>query len=180
MEKEFEKVNSGSSFQKIYKVLLEVACSKAAPYCYRCFREAPTGVCGMCKSDDLLRSKDGDPYVNYARIAEESAIDELLSSLTEISRDDLDAEFDDFLNDFLFDNVIIFGHEDGLAEIFSEEDPAYYNKLLNDYYLSSILSEKRPDDLNKPLIEINDVIYRTTEVVKLINEERDEHLAVNG
>lgn len=35
--------------------LKTIAYKKSIPFCYSCYKEAPSGVCKTCHSDDLMR-----------------------------------------------------------------------------------------------------------------------------
>jgi len=39
--------------------LEEIAFKKTVPFCYSCYKEAPTGCCSKCHSDDLMRLRQG-------------------------------------------------------------------------------------------------------------------------
>jgi hypothetical protein len=38
--------------------LIELAFNRSKPFCYGCYKEAPTGTCKTCGSDDLMRITD--------------------------------------------------------------------------------------------------------------------------
>ena len=39
--------------------LKELAFKRTIPFCYCCYKEAPTGTCNICHSDDLMRLLPG-------------------------------------------------------------------------------------------------------------------------
>lgn len=43
----------------IYKKLEKLAYEKTIPFCYSCYKEAPTGICTLCQSDDLMNLLPG-------------------------------------------------------------------------------------------------------------------------
>lgn len=45
--------------EELQKRLEAVAWKKSKPFCYGCYKEAPTGRCMGCFSDDLMRLVDG-------------------------------------------------------------------------------------------------------------------------
>lgn len=45
--------------EELTKRLEAVAWKKSKPFCYGCYKEAPTGRCVSCSSDDLMRLVDG-------------------------------------------------------------------------------------------------------------------------
>ncbi|TXG77874.1 hypothetical protein E6Q11_02060 [Candidatus Dojkabacteria bacterium] len=44
---------------EMMKKLEQVAFERTKPFCYGCYRQAPTGVCLSCGSDDLMRELPG-------------------------------------------------------------------------------------------------------------------------
>jgi hypothetical protein len=40
---------------QMYAKLKAVALQKTTPFCYSCYKEAPSGRCQLCESDDLMR-----------------------------------------------------------------------------------------------------------------------------
>jgi hypothetical protein len=45
--------------EELQKRLEAVAWKKSKPFCYGCYKEAPTGRCPSCFSDDLMRATHG-------------------------------------------------------------------------------------------------------------------------
>ncbi len=45
--------------EDLIKKLEFIAFSKSKPFCYGCYKEAPSGRCEICHSDDLMRLVDG-------------------------------------------------------------------------------------------------------------------------
>lgn len=45
---------------EIMSRLEKLAFKKTTPFCYSCYRKAPTGRCGQCESDDLMRELAGE------------------------------------------------------------------------------------------------------------------------
>ena len=41
--------------KEINEKLEKIAYSKTIPFCYCCYKEAPSGTCKSCHSDDLMR-----------------------------------------------------------------------------------------------------------------------------
>lgn len=41
--------------ENIKNELQKIAYKKTIPFCYSCYREAPSGICKSCHSDDLMR-----------------------------------------------------------------------------------------------------------------------------
>ncbi len=44
---------------EIQNKLNELALKRSTPFCYSCYKPAPTGVCPTCHSDDLMRHLPG-------------------------------------------------------------------------------------------------------------------------
>lgn len=57
---------------EIQERLEKLALKRSVPFCYGCYREAPTGRCATCGSDDLMRLKpqSGCEYGTYWLIRE--------------------------------------------------------------------------------------------------------------
>ena len=45
--------------EELQAKLKSIALQKSKPFCYSCYKEAPTGRCATCGSDDLMRLLDG-------------------------------------------------------------------------------------------------------------------------
>lgn len=43
----------------LYKKLTALAFERSTPFCYCCYKPAPTGTCKSCHSDDLMREREG-------------------------------------------------------------------------------------------------------------------------
>ncbi len=67
---------------EIQNKLHELALKRSTPFCYSCYKAAPTGCCKTCGSDDLMRLVDGvgceygtDWIIKYILQKELTAID---------------------------------------------------------------------------------------------------------
>lgn len=69
--------------EELQKRLEAVAWKKSKPFCYGCYKEAPTGRCVICHSDDLMRLVDG--------VGVEWGIDWVVKHLVEESLETYDA-----------------------------------------------------------------------------------------
>jgi hypothetical protein len=46
--------------QELNQRLEKLAYRKSHPFCYHCYRRAPSGTCELCQSDDLMRELAGE------------------------------------------------------------------------------------------------------------------------
>jgi hypothetical protein len=44
---------------EIHEQLKQLALKRSTPFCYQCYKEAPTARCATCRSDDLMRLLPG-------------------------------------------------------------------------------------------------------------------------
>ena len=74
---------------ELHQKLEELAFKRSKPFCYGCYREAPTGTCKTCGSDDLMRLVPG--------VGCEYGTDWVIKHIleTELEQVDLDAAFED-------------------------------------------------------------------------------------
>ena len=52
--------NQDASKSEIQIRLENLAYKRTIPFCYGCYRQAPSGRCELCHSDDLMRELAGD------------------------------------------------------------------------------------------------------------------------
>lgn len=73
----------------IHEQLKQLALKRSIPFCYGCYREAPSGQCATCASDDLMRLLPGEGC--------EYGTDWIVKSIleTELTAVDLDEEFEE-------------------------------------------------------------------------------------
>ena len=45
--------------EELQTKLEKIALNKTTPFCYQCYKDAPSGVCEFCHSDDLMRHLPG-------------------------------------------------------------------------------------------------------------------------
>lgn len=50
---------------EIQNKLNQLAIKKSIPFCYGCYKDAPTGRCGCCGSDDLMRKISGVGWMTF-------------------------------------------------------------------------------------------------------------------
>jgi hypothetical protein len=61
LNQEGQTKRNGDNFMKteIQNKLHQLALKKSIPFCYGCYKDAPTGRCQCCGSDDLMRKISG-------------------------------------------------------------------------------------------------------------------------
>ena len=74
---------------EINEQLEQLALKRSIPFCYGCYKEAPTGRCAPCGSDDLMRLLPGEGC--------EYGTDWIIKSIleAELTAVDLDEEFEE-------------------------------------------------------------------------------------
>ncbi len=137
---------------EIFEQLKELAFKRSIPFCYSCYKEASTGCCESCGSDDLMRLVPG--------VGCEYGTDWVIKHIleTELTAIDLEVEFEESIRQcypeettvgwMSFDTVTLMKENDpigwrcALAEYESQEESA--GTILstdngnNFYYLSDI------------------------------------------
>ena len=79
--------------------LLQLAASHSWPFCYSCYRTAPSGRCVSCRSDDLMREVPGVGVEYGLSWVRDHLIEENLDPI------DLDAAFTETINELYPDPV---------------------------------------------------------------------------
>ena len=102
---------------EIQQKLNELALKRSKPFCYTCYKEAPTGCCKTCCSDDLMRitENDGPEY------GTEWVIENILAS--EITPVDLDKAFEDMICECYPETTKVGWLDMDTASILKEMDP---------------------------------------------------------
>lgn len=75
---------------EIQNRLHQLALKRSLPFCYNCYRKAPSGICNTCGSDDLMREME-----NGCEFGTDWIIESILA--TELTPVDLNEEFEEFV-----------------------------------------------------------------------------------
>jgi hypothetical protein len=86
---------------EIEERLLQLAADHSLPFCYSCYRTAPTGRCVTCRSDDLMREVPGVGVEYGLSWVRDHLVEENLDPI------DLDAAFEESIDELYPDPVKI-------------------------------------------------------------------------
>lgn len=106
---------------EIQNQLHQLALKRSAPFCYSCYRKAPTGTCEICGSDDLMRETE-----NGCEYGTDWIIESILA--TELTPVDLDEEFEEFVRQ-VYDETTTVGWMTNLdtVTVMKEMDPVAWD-----------------------------------------------------
>lgn len=102
---------------EIYKQLTDLAFKKSKPFCYQCYKEAPTGVCSSCHSDDLMRLVDGVG----CEYGTEWIVKHILE--TELEAIDMEEEFESHIRDCYPEETKVGWMTFDTVKLMKENDP---------------------------------------------------------
>jgi hypothetical protein len=119
---------------EIKENLEKIAYEKTIPFCYSCYKEAPSGTCKTCHSDDLMRL--------LPDFGCEFGIDWVIPIILEenckpLYHSDLEERFLDMLNE-CYEKVTIGGYEWDYGEAFKRLDEIAFDQEVSAYIDSEI------------------------------------------
>jgi len=106
---------------EIKSQLEKIALAKTIPFCYGCYKEAESGKCKTCGSDDLMRLLPG----SGCEYGTDWVIKELLAENLEPV--DVDEAFEEFVRDSYPQSVTIGWMTFDAVSIMKEMDPVSWN-----------------------------------------------------
>ena len=113
--------------ENIKSSLEKIAFQKTIPFCYQCYKAAPTGTCKTCMSDDFMRllPEFGSEY------GTEWVIEELLKENLET----VDAEeiFEQMIEKCYEETTKVGFMEFSTVEIMKNNDPIYWSMAQSEY-----------------------------------------------
>ena len=111
---------------EIHARLEKLAFKKSVPFCYGCYRRAPSGTCEICFSDDLMReTKNGCEY------GTDWVIKEILEE--ELTPVDLAEEFEEMIRQCYPETTKVAWMEFDTATLAKEMDSVSWRCALSDY-----------------------------------------------
>ena len=113
--------------EELQEQLNELAMKKTKPFCYSCYREAPTGRCEICGSDDLMRSLAG-VGVEYGT---EWVIEHLIS--TELDPIDTEEFFEESIRDCYPETTQVGWMELDTITVMKESDPIAWQMAISEW-----------------------------------------------
>lgn len=112
---------------EIFEQLKELAFKRSIPFCYSCYKEAPTGCCKDCGSDDLMRLVPG--------IGCEYGTDWIIKHIleTELTAVDLEEEFEESIRQCYPEETQVGWMTFDTVTLMKENDPVGWRCALADY-----------------------------------------------
>lgn len=107
--------------------LTKLAFQRSKPFCYPCYKEAPTGCCQTCLSDDLMRLVDGVG----CEYGTDWVIDHILA--TELTPVDLSEAFEQFVADCYPATTKVGWCEFDTVTLLKEQDPVSWGCAQSDW-----------------------------------------------
>ncbi len=121
--------------EELMKRLEAIAWKKSKPFCYGCYKTAPSGVCRSCGSDDLMRIVDG--------VGVDWNIEWVRNHLVEmnVKAADIDAAFEDSVSQCYPEEVKIGWITYDTVSALKELDPISWD-LAKSEYIDQEVSEE--------------------------------------
>lgn len=112
---------------EIQQKLEQIALSRSIPFCYGCYKEAPTGCCGSCGSDDLMRLLPG--------VGCEWGTDCVIRHIleTELDAVDLEEAFEESVREFYPEETTVGWMTFDTITLMKESDPVGWRCALADH-----------------------------------------------
>ena len=113
--------------QEIYEKLERLAFKRTVPFCYACYKEAPSGKCEKCCSDDLMRLLPG----SGCEYGVDWVIKEMLRE--ELEAIDLDESFEEFVRECYPEEIKIGWLTLDTVKTLKEMDPVAWRCAYSDW-----------------------------------------------
>lgn len=112
---------------EILEQLKELALSRSIPFCYSCYKEAPTGCCKTCGSDDLMRL--------VPEVGCEYGIEWIIKHIleTELTAVDLEEEFEESVRQCYPEETQVGWMTFDTVTLMKENDPISWRCALSEY-----------------------------------------------
>lgn len=143
---------------EIQERLDKLAFKKSFPFCYGCYRRAPTGRCEICFTDDLMReTKEGVEY------GTEHVIEEILNE--ELTPVNLEEEFEESVRQCYPETTKVAWMEFDTATLAKEMDPISWRCALSEY------ESNEESEGNLISLDGGSTYFRTYEIESLLDSE---------
>ena len=113
--------------EEVFQKLTALAFKRSKPFCYQCYKEAPTGTCTTCLSDDLMRVVDGVG----CEYGTEWVVNHILE--TELEPVDLDEAFEQFVSECYPEMTKVGWCEFDTVTLLKEQDPISWRCAQSDW-----------------------------------------------
>lgn len=112
---------------EILEQLKELALNRSIPFCYSCYKEAPTGCCKSCGSDDLMRL--------IPEVGCEYGTDWVIKHIleTELIAVDLEVEFEESVRQCYPEETQVGWMTFDTVILMKENDPVSWQCALSEY-----------------------------------------------
>lgn len=102
---------------EIQQKLEKLAYKRTKPFCYQCYKTAPTGRCSECSSDDLMRELDG--------VGVEYGVDWVIKHIleTELTSVDTEEAFEDSIRSCYPETVQVGWMKLDTVQVMKDQDP---------------------------------------------------------
>lgn len=112
---------------EIFEQLNILAFKRSIPFCYGCYKEAPTGCCKVCGSDDLMRLVPG--------VGCEYGTDWVIKHIleTELTAVDLEEEFEKSIRQCYPEETQVGWMTFDTVKLMKENDPVGWRGAFADY-----------------------------------------------
>jgi hypothetical protein len=147
---------------EIKERLTALAFKRSKPFCYSCYRIAPTGTCSRCHSDDLMRHLDG-VGVEYGT---EWVIEHILKQ--ELAGVDITDSFEDMIRDCYGETTKVGWIDADTVDLLKHQYPCDY-EMAKSEYLDSLA-----DDDQVVSFDNGSTYYWVHEIESLLDEELEE------
>jgi len=122
--------------EDIKNSLIKIAFQKTIPFCYQCYKEAPTGVCNLCHSDDLMRLLPG----SGCEYGTDWVIKELIQeNLTEV---DCEENFEQMIDDCYGETINVGFMDLVTTTVMKDQDPICWD-IAKGEHMDSLLEDEQ-------------------------------------
>lgn len=143
---------------EIQERLDKLAFKKSFPFCYGCYRRAPTGRCEICHSDDLMRETSNGVEYGTGHV-----IEEILGA--ELAVVNLEEEFEESVRQCYPETTKVAWMEFDTATLAKEMDPVAWRCALVDY------ESQEESEGNIISFDGGSQYYRCQDIEDLLNSE---------
>lgn len=104
-----------------------LALKRSTPFCYSCYKTAPSGCCKTCDSDDLMRLVEG--------VGCEYGTDWIIKRIleTELTPVDLEKTFEQFVRECYPEETTVGWVKFDTVTLLKEQDPVSWQFALSEY-----------------------------------------------
>lgn len=126
---------------EIQNQLHQLALKRSTPFCYSCYKAAPSGCCKTCGSDDLMRLVEG--------VGCEYGTDWVIKHIleTELTPVDLEEAFEQSVRECYPEETTVGWMKFDTCDLMKSQDPVSW-KIARDEYIDELVYEAAVIDLD--------------------------------